>query len=72
MNRYEQILTQIVAAMITDGYDPPIAAGSEEARKAASILEAHFKARDRRDLEIMGDNLRKMANLPSLLKRQAE
>ena len=64
MNRYEQILTALVAARIADGYEPQ-AADSSELRGLAESLESHFKARDLKMLEILSDT-------PALLKRQAE
>jgi len=64
LSRYEEIFIRLVAARIADGYEPQ-AADSSELRGLIETLEAHFKARDLRMLEVIGD-------APALLKRQAE
>jgi hypothetical protein len=65
MNRYEEILTQLVAARIGAGYPPALAAEDPTVRSAAALLESHFQARD---LKLM----QQLDNVPALLKRQAE
>jgi hypothetical protein len=45
VNRYEVILTQLVAADIAADRDPLIAANSHRLRRAAEALEAHFEER---------------------------
>lgn len=65
MNRYEEILTRLVAASVVANYDPVMAADNPKLRKAAALLESHFQARD---LKLM----QQLDNMPALLKRQAE
>ncbi len=68
MNRYEEILTRLVAARIAYGTDPVDAADSVHISRAANILEAHFVERD-----IEAEHERwKRGGVPILLKRLAE
>jgi hypothetical protein len=46
MNRYEEILTRLVAASVVANYDPVMAADNPKLRKAAALLESHFQARE--------------------------
>ena len=46
MNRYEEILTRLVAASVVANYDPVMAADSPKLRRAAALLESHFQARE--------------------------
>jgi hypothetical protein len=67
MNRYEEILTRMVAAHIAAGSDPLVTAVSHRMRRAAEAMEEHFKERE-------GINLGKMMaieEMPALLRPQA-
>jgi hypothetical protein len=66
MNRYEEILTRMVAAHIAAGGHPTIAANCQRLRGVAEILEAHFQERS------LGQLQAGMMPLPTLLRRQAE
>jgi hypothetical protein len=68
MNRYEEILTRLVAAQVAAGFEPIYSAESALLRKAAALLESHFQARE---LESLKDRAA-LADLPSILRPQAE
>lgn len=46
MNRYEEILTRLVAASVVANYDPVMAAYNPKLRRAAALLEYHFRTRE--------------------------
>jgi hypothetical protein len=69
MNRYEEILTQMVAAQIAAGHEPAVAAKSGKLREAAALLEKHLQMREAEMFLRMEEP---GYDLPALLRKQAE